>query len=430
MKITKNSYQELKIIYDDLKLFLTELKCDEADFRMVVLEYAFGATEQLAYFDSKKEEIAKDDIKGKNFGTYQPADVLKHISACEETAVIEFNSEAVNGGVKKQCFYIIFDFQDKVTALLQDFLRRYQRQILQYLINRASLKLDELLDLKEELFNDTVKQYIDLDIILTLAGSQYEKRDSLGSLFYIKNRREAVFKVKFNKEIDLNLNNLRLIRKILEMSDRKLSLIIFEKKIVGLGFKDAPFRKVLFNGHQNWMLYLTPKEALHFVRGKFFFDRGGNNQIMSQLPKGFILKKYEKPFSNIINILTHQKHGALLIITDKAKEEVFRLSSFSRGYSIDPVDLTVYENLPLVKNLASVDGAVFIDRQLKCYGTGIILDGVAMSAGSSARGSRYNSACCYLDNKKDSLFAALVFSEDETMDLILSSYKKPAKEKW
>lgn len=418
MKITKNSYAELKTLYNDLVNFLTELKCDEADFRMVIIDFCCSdGTDQISYFDSEKEQIIKEGLKVKNF-IASPLNVLKHIKAGEETALIESNSNETNG--KKQCFYVVFDFKAKVTALLHDFLKRYQLQILQYLSNRE--KLDNIMDLKEDLFNDAVKQYVDLDIILTLAGSQYEKRDSLGSLFYIKNRRDAIFKVKFTKEIELNLNNLRLLRKLLEMSDRKLSLIVFEKKILGLGFKDAPYRKVLFNGHQNWMLYLSQKEVLHFVRGKFFFDRGSSNQIISKMPKGFILKKYEKHFSDIINILTHQKHGALLIITDKAKEEVLRLSGFSRGYSIEPVDFDVVENLALVKNLASVDGAVFIDRQLKCYGTGIILDGVAMSSGSSARGSRYNSACCYLDNKKDSLFAALVFSEDETMDLILSSY--------
>ncbi|MCL1901065.1 MAG: diadenylate cyclase [Firmicutes bacterium] len=422
MKITKNSYAEFKTLYNDLAGFLTELKCDETEFRMVIMDYSCtNGTEQVSYFDSFKEQIIKEALKVKNFDeTF--SNVLKHIRADEEMALIEFSKNEINDA-KRQCFFVIFDFKVKATALLQEFLKRYQLQILQYLSNRE--KLNDIMDLKEDLFHDAVKHYIDLDIILTLAGSQYEKRDSSGSLFYIKNRREAVFKVKFTKEIDLNLNNLRLIRKLLEMSDRKLSLIVFEKKIVGLGFKDAPYRKVLFNGHQNWMLYLSQKEVLHFVRGKFFFDRGSNNQIISKMPKGFILKKYEKNFSDIINILTHQKHGALLIITDKAKEEVLRLSGFSRGYSIDPVDFAVHENLALIKNLASVDGAVFIDRHLKCYGTGIILDGVAMSSGSSARGSRYNSACCYLDNKKDSLYAALVFSEDETRDLILSSFVKP-----
>ena len=433
MKLTKNSYAEFKLLYNDLTSFLADLKYDTG-LRMVALEHnAVDAdSDVLSYFDSDSGQIGKETLKVKRFGSYGNVKVMAHFKTDGETAIIESyspsNGDAENG-MKKQSFYVIFDFKERVTGLLYDFLKLYQQHILHYFYSRNAATMEDIIEVKQNLFNDAVKQYIDPDIIVTLSGSQYEKRDSAGSIIYVKNRRDAQYKIKFASEIDFNLNNLRLLRKLLEMSDNKLSLVVYEKKVVGLGVKDTDYRKVQFNGHQKWTLFLSQKETLRFSHGKFFFDRGGNQRI-SDMPKGFILKKYEKVFNTLINILTRQKHGALLIITDAAKAEVDRLSGFARGYTITPIDFTNTENLSLIRSLSSVDGAVFIDRHLKCYGAGIILDGVAQRHGSTARGARYNSACCYLDNKNDGPYAAVVFSEDETMDVILNAVAAaPKKEK-
>ncbi|MCL2675986.1 MAG: hypothetical protein FWE84_05345 [Firmicutes bacterium] len=417
MKITKNSYDELKILYNDLAGFLTELKYDDLSFRMIVLEYANADAKTLSYFDSEKDSIIKETLNAKS-ASCSDGYVLNYLKADPETAIVESTLPAEDETcAKKLHYFVVFDFKDKVTSLLANFLRRYQRLILQHL-NGYGGQFADLLKTKYDAFNDAVRQYIDLDIILTLAGSRYEQRDSVGSIIYIKNRRDAEYKIRFAKEIEFSLDNLRMLRKFLEMSDKNLSLIVYEKKVVGLGAKDTLYRKVQFSGHQNWTLNINQKEILRFSRGKFFFDRG-YNEFFNEMPKGFILKKFEKPFSDITSILASVKHGALLIITDKAKEEVDRLSGFNRGFAISPLDLV--ENLRIVKNLASVDGALFIDRQMRCYGAGIILDGVAKRSGSGARGARYNSASCYLDNKTDAPYVAMVFSEDETVDVIINA---------
>lgn len=419
MRLTKNSYGDFKFIYESLAKFLSDLKYDTA-FRMLVIEYNAADSQNgtLAYFDSKRPQIAKETLTENSFDSSDSSKVLAYFNADAATAIIDSYANSNDGGnAKKQSFFVIFDFKAKVLPLICDFLKLYQQQILQYLQVRSAMTLEELAEAKQYLFNDAVKRCIDLDIIITLSGSQYEKRESSGSLIYIKNRRDAECKIKFIQEIDFTIDNLRLLRKLLEMSDSKLSLIIFDKKVIGLGVKPTEYRKVQFGGHQKWSLNLNQKDTLKFSRGKFFFD-SGTSQHLSDLPKGFILKKYEKSFNTLISILTHQKHGALLIITDCAKNEVERLSGFARGYGINPIDFTETENLWLIKSLASVDGAVFIDRQLKCYGAGIILDGLAKRYGSTARGARYNSACCYLDNKTEAPYAAIVFSEDETIDII------------
>jgi hypothetical protein len=242
----------------------------------------------------------------------------------------------------------------------------------------------------------------------------------MGSVLYVKTPREANLEISFNTFVDFTLENIRLVRKILEMSDYNLSLVIFKKQIIGLGSKEGISKKIFFNGYQRWSFTLSNRETLHCIKGSFFFDRG-LNKLLDDLPKNFILKKYEKQFNELISIMSHQKHGALLIITDHAKTEVQRLSSLDRGYSINEVSFLDSDKQALIANLAAVDGAVFIDRKLSCYGTGIILDGIAKRKGSIARGSRYNSSRCYLDNKEPNEYVAVVFSEDETIDVIVNS---------
>ena len=63
-----------------------------------------------------------------------------------------------------------------------------------------------------------------------------------------------------------------------------------------------------------------------------------------------------------------------------------------------------------------------MDANFTVHGVGIILDGVALSVGTSARGARYNSSKCYLDNRKRAgqNFVAVVVSEDESVDVLLN----------
>ena len=94
---------------------------------------------------------------------------------------------------------------------------------------------------------------------------------------------------------------------------------------------------------------------------------------------------------------------------------------FGRGYAIEPVDLKLPGNKNLLSSITAIDGAIFLDTNLVCFGVGVILDGIAVNTGLSARGARYNSAQCYIDNKGYEEVAAVVVSDDETTDIIYKS---------
>jgi len=409
-------YNKLRFIFEDLDTFLNNLKYNKLDFRMILFEYNVIGEKNcwVSYFDSKEKQLVKQNIQKKIF-FYNPTQLLHFFKINPETVIINSNNISRDQGL-----YVVFSFKDKPTVLFADFLNRYQKLILQYVTSHSDLFTPEdLAGLKQDTFNETIKQIIDLDIINALANTPYESRESNGSIIHVKNRGDANYKIKFKQEIDFSLANLRLLRKLLEMCDKRLSLVIYNKHVIGIGHKDTEYQKIQFNGNQKWSINLSQKEKLKYSRGKFFFDRGDLD--VAVLPKSFILKKYEKSFLALVGMLRHQKTGALLIISNNARQEVTRLSGFERGYAITPIDLSLPENQVLIKNLSSIDGAVFIDRQLICYGAGIILDGIAKNQGSSARGARYNSARCYLDNKTDATYAALIFSEDETMDIVLNA---------
>ncbi|MCL2556279.1 MAG: diadenylate cyclase [Firmicutes bacterium] len=426
MRITKNSYAGLKTIKDDLSGYFNEIKLDElAPLRLIVLDYSCSQTnakneiEILSYFDSDKKIISKETLEGIKFGLFPDKEVLGYFGLSTDTSIIASDLTDEEAITRKARYYIIISFPIKPTPIIQDFTYRFAKIILDYL-SRKDMTMKEISNQRLSAFSDAIKAKMDLDIVNNLSSAKYEKRDLTGSIIYIKNLKEIPLKITFKKPIEFDISNQRLLRKVLEMSDKNLSIIVLENKIIGLGQKDA-LRKVVFSGHQKWTFYAAPKETLKSAHGKYFFDRSGGS-LIADMPKGFILKKYEKMFNSLVALLAKQKQGALLIVSDKAKDEVERLSSFDRGYAIDPIDFTKPENLLLIRHLSSVDGAVFIDRQLLCYGTGVILDGVAKSVGNNARGARFNSAACYLDNKAGAPYAAVIISEDETIDVALNSF--------
>jgi len=109
---------------------------------------------------------------------------------------------------------------------------------------------------------------------------------------------------------------------------------------------------------------------------------------------------------------TKQKHGTMVVISTEAETEALRLKS--QAIQIKPINIT----LEMIDKLTAIDGAILINPfDLKCYAIGVILDGLATDRGSTARGSRYNSAVKYCELKKGTC-VAIVISEDGTIDLV------------
>jgi hypothetical protein len=173
-----------------------------------------------------------------------------------------------------------------------------------------------------------------------------------------------------------------------------------------------------FNGHQRWSYYKNAKELLSYKEGKYTFIFDNHRNFLFSFPKNFISDNNYKYFNSILHAIRQQKHGTILIISDEAQIEVERLCKFGRGYAIKPVDLKSPGGRTLLSSITAIAGAIFLDTDFLCYGVGVILDGIAVSTGLNARGARYNSAQCYIDNKEHQKFTAVVVSDDESIDIL------------
>ena len=99
------------------------------------------------------------------------------------------------------------------------------------------------------------------------------------------------------------------------------------------------------------------------------------------------------------------------MVSKDPEAETTRLSG--EGMPIEPDYLDAQD----VVRLGSVDGAVIIGPDGRCYAFGVILDGAADEKGDRARGSRFNSAVRYLNAGKVKSMI-VVISDDGTIDLL------------
>ena len=264
----------------------------------------------------------------------------------------------------------------------------------------------------------TLKSQIDIDVFNTLAASPYESRAALGGILLVGEDRQCDLEIKFTEEYPFETKNIRQIRKLLEMATDELLLIVQGGNVIGLGSYEGNCELFQFSGHQMWSYYKESKELLTCKEGKYTLIFGDKLNYIADFPKNFIKTGNIGHLNSILYEIQQQKHGALLIITDEAEAEVDRLCRLNRGYAILPIDLKLESNKKLLTSITSIDGAFFIDTDFICYGVGLILDGIAFMQGLSSRGSRYNSAKCYIDNKEAEKYVSIVISEDETTDII------------
>jgi hypothetical protein len=266
-----------------------------------------------------------------------------------------------------------------------------------------------------------LKKQIDIDFYNTLASSHYEKRVASGGILLTSGTEQCDLKIHFHETYPLEVKNVKQIRKLLEMTTNELFLISKNGEVIGLGgYGDVSgdFELFTFNGHQRWSYYKNYKEFVSYKEGKYTFIFDNTRNFLSNFPNNFINDKNYKYLNMIIYEIRQHKYGTMLIITDEAEAEVERLCKLGRGYAIKAVDLKIPDSRRLLPSITLIDGAIFLDRNFLCYGVGIILDGIAVNTGLSARGARYNSAQCYIDNKADEQFTAVVISDDETIDIL------------
>ena len=224
--------------------------------------------------------------------------------------------------------------------------------------------------------------------------------------------------IKLTKKVYLK-DNIRQIRKLMEIASSELSLVLGRKNmLIGYATKKKDFECAIYiNGHLNIDIFVSDCQLI-YKNGVFRIADSKQFQYPS-LPSTLAINGEQKTYlEDIMKEAYKQKHGTILIVGNKndVESEVNRLCALGRGISICPLNLNFHLNE--IKNITSIDGAVFIDTNCICYGFGIILDGIAIARGNPARGARYNSAVNYVENQKNNnkVFISAIFSEDGTWE--------------
>jgi len=270
---------------------------------------------------------------------------------------------------------------------------------------------------------------IDINFINNLSASTYEGRSvNCGIIIpYFgvgrgrKNKKSNI-EIKFTDRILFDNNEIRKIRKLLEIAKPPLNLFIGYRNEI-LGFTSDNHRhfecKFILNGYLQWEVLFEDK-CLKYSNGVFRIpNKIKCNYDINQLRKICRNKEQFEMLESVISETTKQEHGTLLVVSDSenVKTEIERLSRFNRGIHIRKLNLN--DKREFIYNLTSIDGAIFLDFGCNCYGVGFILDGDAVIEGLTSRGARYNSAINYIERQKQqgNDFVAVIISEDGTVDI-------------
>jgi hypothetical protein len=250
----------------------------------------------------------------------------------------------------------------------------------------------------------------------------YEGVHSLGKMIISNPEHTSiVFSLEFQDPVPIS--KTRWVRKILEMSSNKFSLIADNEYIYGLGslvkdydFSDQKIFIIEFLDHYYWQISCGDIILLqsHYNEPRLYASTGQEELLLDNLNRLYPYTTHNEK-QNILNLvltLTNLNRGSMLVIAEDAKTEVKRLAKL--GTPIKPVLLTP----DLLEQVSGIDGTVMIDPKGVCFGIGIILDGDAMPECTPSRGSRYNSGVRYVYPTENKKRLAIIVSDDKTVDIV------------
>ncbi|EEL60381.1 DNA integrity scanning protein DisA nucleotide-binding domain protein [Bacillus toyonensis] len=262
---------------------------------------------------------------------------------------------------------------------------------------------------------------VNLFEMFNLISSQYyEGGESNGKIIISNNDHPAINQtLKFSSPIDLS--NHKAIRKLLEMTNGDISLLANGNEVYGMGnildHDSVDENLFIINFKRHFMWELSCRDSVLMVV-EYREPRLPKERMEKGLFSDHLIRTFSRINENDIDLIwdailaaTEQKHGTMVVITNKAAEEADRLNG--QCINIEPINLTA----EVMRLVTAIDGAVLLDPNGKCHALGVILDGLATDKGDSARGARYNSALRYIDSQ-DNECLIVVVSEDGDINLI------------
>lgn len=289
----------------------------------------------------------------------------------------------------------------------------------------------------------------DAQILIELSAMTYEKRKTNSKIYFSKFDIDdctdnICFALDGNSpnKVELKTDNLRAVRKMMEMAGEGHGLWVRTSDYLIQGIvKDSSEKAnqvvVTFHDQLIWSISLGKEMIVKYCHGKYRIpviepDNDNAFQInkIDELETHNVEKKKIDKIKNLLhNIEQHCQHGTAIVFMEKSgaeedaiKEEIEnRLEKYKKAYRMKPFPLNDISPSAL-KNIISIDGAIFSDLDCKCYATGVIVDGKARTIGDPGRGARYNSLVNYIreyyDTHMDTICFVVIFSEDGMVNVV------------
>lgn len=265
-------------------------------------------------------------------------------------------------------------------------------------------------------------------ILGDLSSLTYEKNDTEGLIYFVPSIDSVTFQYEFENYEEYGLfalENLKLIRKLLELTNAKtgIGIISDTNNIYGIGSikEDKEYFSVTFENEHKWTVsengneLITVRNNSLVLINNFLTKKEFTNYASKIFPKKVDSENDEiANMYSILKSLIKQGKGTILVIKENARDLIQKYRDLC--ITIKPVKLDEKN----VEKLSSIDGAIIMDENCICYGFGAVLDGLDTGTGNRARGSRFNSSERFYNlYKNDDNTALMVFilSDDGNFNL-------------
>ena len=335
--------------------------------------------------------------------------------------------------------FIVFDFREigisPFTFITEAFMQEIFNIILTQGVRKMRMSMMSELVISQGIVEFFYAFYrIDVNFLQNLSAVTYESSYADSRIIVSRTdgkgthrTKRSGLKIAFTDPLDFSIENLRQIRKLLELSNEDLAIVIGENgKIKGLT-AEAVFPnecEIRIHGHLAMTISFDGTKMISYNNGHYhiYVPHTADINLHKFLTRidPSINEDQAALLADVIAKASEQPHGTILIIGSKedVDSETERICSAKHAIGIHTVDLS--KDPLLVPSITSIDGAILMDTDCHCSCIGAILDGDFVTRGNMARGSRYNSTCNYIKRRKDfgQNFTGIVISEDGTVDAV------------
>lgn len=269
------------------------------------------------------------------------------------------------------------------------------------------------------------------ETLIYLSALRYESKNNYSKMMFEVDEEDVDLRITLEAPVDINLNNARSIRKLMEIATKDFCLEVCAGRVTSIVklLRTSRARIIEFEGNLNWKVAVRGHCMVEYKEGEICLPNllDKHKYIQNTMYKHFfekISKEQMDKLCQTIECVSIQKHGTSIIISDDAKKEVDRLYQANRVIKIKGINILDEESV--IEHITSIDGAFIIDLNCICYGIGMIVDGEAIVQGDSSRGARYNSIYNYIVQKyiQDLTYMAVIISEDGMVDIISTEIDK------